>query len=68
MKDMNYAIDIIWVNEEGVVVHMAEGAAPESFPAMFVPEVPAKYVIETAEGFVAKNGLVLCAAVVLPNL
>ncbi|KKT80024.1 MAG: hypothetical protein UW75_C0006G0008 [Parcubacteria group bacterium GW2011_GWF2_44_8] len=68
MKDMNYAIDIIWVSEEGVVVHMAEGAAPESFPAMFVPEVPAKYVIETAEGFVAKNGLELGAVVVLPNL
>lgn len=68
MKDMNYSIDIIWVNEEGVIVHTQEGAAPESFPAMFVPEVPAKYVIETASGFVAKNGLTLGTTVVLPNL
>ena len=68
MKDMNYSIDIIWVSEEGVVVHTEDGAAPESFPAMFVPEVPAKYVIETAEGFVAKNNLNLGDVVVLPNL
>jgi uncharacterized membrane protein (UPF0127 family) len=68
MKDMNYSIDIIWVSEDGVVVHTESGAAPESFPAMFVPETPAKYVIETVEGFVAKNNVSLGATVILPNL
>lgn len=68
MKDMNYSIDIIWVSEDGVVVHTQSGAAPESFPAMFVPEVPAKYVIETVDGFVAKNNISLGATVILPNL
>jgi len=68
MKDMNYSIDIIWVSEDGVVVHMEPGASPASFPAMFVPETPAKYVIETVEGFVLKNKLTLGDTVVLPNL
>jgi uncharacterized membrane protein (UPF0127 family) len=68
MKDMNYSIDIIWVSEDGEVVHIQSGASPESFPAMFVPETPAKYVIETVEGFVVKNRLALGDTVVLPNL
>jgi len=68
MKDMNYSIDIIWVSEAGTVVHTESGAAPESFPAMFVPETPAKYVIETVDGFVVKNNIIVGTSVVLPNL
>jgi uncharacterized membrane protein (UPF0127 family) len=68
MKDMNYAIDIIWVSEQGLIVHTVAGATPESYPAMFVPDVPAKYVIETVDGFVAKNNLRVGHTVVLPNL
>jgi uncharacterized membrane protein (UPF0127 family) len=37
MKEMNYSIDIIWLSKEGEVVHIVEGAAPESYPAMFAP-------------------------------
>lgn len=68
MKDMNYSIDIIWVSEEGTVVHTQSGASPESFPAMFVPETPAKYVIETVDGFVVKNNISVGTTVILPNL
>lgn len=68
MKDMNYSIDIIWVSEEGIVVHTQSGASPESFPAMFVPETPAKYVIETVDGFVVKNNISVGTTVILPNL
>jgi uncharacterized membrane protein (UPF0127 family) len=68
MKDMNYAIDIIWVDDAQKVVHVEKGAAPESYPAMFVPEIPAKYVIETAAGFVEKNTITVGSAVVLPKL
>lgn len=68
MKDMNYAIDIIWVDENGVIVYLEEDASPESYPAMFVPESPAKYVIETTAGFVKKNAVTLGEKVVLPSL
>lgn len=68
MKDMNYSIDIIWVDENNSIVFIKEEAAPESYPAMFVPDSPAKYVIETASGFVKKNAVILGDKVVLPNL
>ncbi len=68
MKDMNYSIDIIWVDESNKIVHIEEGATPESYPAAFVPKIPAKYVIETNENFVADNQIVIGDDVVLPNL
>ncbi len=68
MKDMNYSIDIIWVDEANKIVHIVEGATPESYPAAFVPKVPAKYVIETVENFVKENQIVVGDDVVLPNL
>lgn len=67
MKDMNYSIDIIWLDEEGKIVHLVEGAAPESFPAMFVPKNEAKYVVEAVDGFIAKNQINLASEVALPD-
>jgi hypothetical protein len=58
MKDMNYPIDIFWLDENGYVVHVVENVAPETYPEMsFVPPVPAKYVIETKSGFAAENNI-----------
>ena len=68
MKDMNYGIDILWVNEASEIVHIEQEASPESYPAMFVPNEEARYVIETVAGFVEKHGLVLGDSVVLPTL
>jgi uncharacterized membrane protein (UPF0127 family) len=68
MKEMNYAIDIIWVNTEGSIVYLIEEATPESYPAMFVPDVPALYVIETVAGFIRKHGIKVGESVVLPKL
>lgn len=52
MKDMQFSIDIIWLSEDGAVVHMAEDVPPESYPASFRPEEPALYVLEVPAGFV----------------
>lgn len=68
MKEMNYSIDIIWLNEDGEVVYIVESASPESYPAMFAPSKEALYVIETVEGFVKKSGLVEGSKVTLPEL
>lgn len=68
MKDMNYAIDIIWLDETGKIVHLVEGAAPESYPAMFLPEKEAKYVVETVSGFIQKNQITADSSVALPKL
>lgn len=55
MKDMNYAIDIIWVSKEGEIVHIEEEVAPETYPNSFSSPIPAWYVIEAKAGFVSKN-------------
>lgn len=68
MKDMNYSIDIIWVDADSKIVHIEKDASPESYPGMFVTEVPATYVIETVTGFAAKNEIVVGDVVELPKL
>lgn len=67
MKDMLYAIDIVWLNEAGVVVHIEEEVAPETFPDLFSPQSPAIYVVETVAGFVKKHNLAVGDETVLPN-
>jgi uncharacterized membrane protein (UPF0127 family) len=58
MKDMNYPIDIFWLDENGYVVHVVENASPDSYPEFsFVPPTPAKYVIETKAGFAKENNI-----------
>jgi uncharacterized membrane protein (UPF0127 family) len=66
MKDMNYAIDIIWIDTEGSVIHIEERIAPETFPQSFTPPLPARYVVEVPGGYVEQVGIVLGDLVVLP--
>ena len=51
MKDMNFAIDIIWLDGELEVVDIKKNALPESFPQIFRPASSARYVLETLAGF-----------------
>ncbi len=67
MKDMQYAIDILWLDEAGTIVSIKESATPESFPETFVPTEPALYVVETVAGFVAKHSIGVGDIVVLPE-
>lgn len=57
MKDMQYPIDIIWLDEQKTVIHIADNLAPETYPTAFSPTVPARYVIETAAGVTTKMHL-----------
>jgi hypothetical protein len=51
MKDMRFPIDIIWLNASGTVVHLVSRAQPESYPTIFTPSAPARYVLEVNAGF-----------------
>jgi uncharacterized membrane protein (UPF0127 family) len=57
MKDMRFAIDIIWLSDEGFVLEIDENVSPESYPKVFKPDVPARYVLEVRAGFVRENGI-----------
>lgn len=51
MKEMDFPIDILWMDENFFVVGAVENASPESFPEIFYPDSPALYVFETHADF-----------------
>ncbi len=64
MKDMNFAIDIIWLalSEGGdgkdiKVIYIKKYARPEEYPNTYIPNKDAKYVLEVVAGFSEKNNL-----------
>ena len=57
MKDMNFAIDIIWISEDGKIVYIKKDARPENFLETYGPEEDALYVLEVVSGFSEKNNL-----------
>jgi uncharacterized membrane protein (UPF0127 family) len=68
MKDMQYPIDIIWLDSEGRVVHIAPSVDPSTYPASFFSPVPARYVVEAGAGFAATHGVVPGTQAQLPLL
>jgi uncharacterized membrane protein (UPF0127 family) len=55
MKDMQFPIDMIWLDKNGKVVGVQASASPASYPQTFYPDQPALYVIETRTGFVQER-------------
>lgn len=56
MKDMNFAIDMIWINDQKKIVHIERAIKPDTYPQTFQSKVPAKYVLEVQEGLSDKFG------------
>lgn len=50
MKDMNFSIDIIWLNDEHKVVKVVESASPDSYPESFCSTSKPTYVVELVAG------------------
>lgn len=47
MKDMNYPIDVVWLNSSYEVVHIEQSMHPNSYPRnIYKPKNTARYVIE----------------------
>ena len=57
MKDMKFPLDIIWLDETGRIVHIAESATPLSYPNVFTPTDKARYVLEVNSGFSREHNL-----------
>ncbi len=57
MKDMKFAIDILWVGSDKQVLHIEENVQPNTYPKQFCPEVMAKYVLEINAGLVDKKNI-----------
>ena len=59
MPEMNFAIDIIWLDSRCKVVDIKENATPESYPEIFKPKEKASYILEVVAGFVFENNLTI---------
>ena len=67
MKDMLFALDIIWLNESGKIIHIASNVAPESFPDVFRPPTVARFVLEVPAGTVSASGISLDDQIVIDS-
>ncbi len=57
MKDMNFALDIIWVDEFKQIVGIEENVSTSTYPNVFYPPVVVKYVLEVNSGKAKDLGL-----------
>lgn len=64
MKDMNFALDMLWANASGTVVSITQDATPASYNALnpsasqvFYSTAPVLYVLEVPAGFAAQQGI-----------
>jgi uncharacterized membrane protein (UPF0127 family) len=55
MKDMNFALDMLFADASGKIVTIVKDATPESYlqnpPQVFYPKSPILYVLEVPAGF-----------------
>jgi uncharacterized membrane protein (UPF0127 family) len=68
MKDMRAPIDIFWLDDAGRVVTVAPGVATSTYPHVFYPSAPARYVLETAAGFARAHGVATGMPLVLSGV
>ena len=68
MKDMLVPIDMFWMNSQGQVVSIASNIATSTYPHVFYPTVPARYVLETAADFANQHGIATGTPLQLKNI
>lgn len=49
MKEMNFSIDMLFLNKDLKIMHIKENATPESYPESFGPSTPYRYVLEVQQ-------------------
>ena len=57
MKEMNFPIDIIWLDDNKKIVFIKKEARPESYPESFSSPIDSLYVLEVNASFSDKNNL-----------
>ena len=53
MKDMRFAIDILWLDENYKILGIERNITPDTYPKTFEPPVAVQYVLETNPGLIS---------------
>lgn len=67
MKDTLIPLDIFWLDSQGRVVHIALEVATSTYPNVFYPPVPSRYVLETTAGFARAHDIATGTPLLLRN-
>jgi uncharacterized membrane protein (UPF0127 family) len=59
MKDMKFPLDIIWLDQNFKIIHIEHDLSSTTYPKVFLPDSPAKYVIEVNAGLAQKFSLAI---------
>ncbi len=57
MKDMQFPIDIMWMDENFNIIHIKQQVQPSTYPTIFYPPKDARFVLETNAGFTDRFGI-----------
>ena len=57
MKDMNFSIDVVWLDKDKKIVSLDKNMQPNSYPKVYYPKSDARYAIELNAGQADKIGL-----------
>ncbi|MEX2514758.1 MAG: DUF192 domain-containing protein [Candidatus Paceibacterota bacterium] len=57
MRDMNFPIDIIWLDRNDEIVTIVSSALPDSYPEIYYPDNSARKIIEVSAGVAEKLDL-----------
>lgn len=57
MKNMNFSIDVLWLNSSGDVTYIEPNISPDSYPRVYRPFIPSRYILEVNAGFIEEHGV-----------
>ena len=67
MKDMNYPIDIVWIDQNLKIVDISSNISPSTYPKSFEASTPVLYVLEINALESSSDGLFVGDKIQLPK-
>ena len=66
MKDMDVPLDMVWVTSDGTIASITPDIPADTYPEVYYPPEPIRYVLETRAGFAAEKGWKAGTLIALP--
>ncbi len=57
MKEMNFALDLIWLDQNLIIVDITANLQPDTYPQTVTSDQPAQYVLEITAGHAEQFGI-----------